>query len=893
MLPFLFYLLKSSICAAILFAYYWFFLRNKAFHAYNRFYLLAVAGLSPLLPLIKINFWETGAASKPTLVKMLQVVDSGDEYLDEIVLYSRSNHFSAEQAGAILYIFVSTVLLFMFVRSLLHIYSIFKTNSHIEYENIRLVETADKRAPFSFLQYIFWNSHIDLGSTGGQRIFKHELVHVQEKHSYDNIFLNILLSLCWINPVFWVIRRELNMIHEFIADKKAVEDGDLSAFSAMILQATYPQHRFAAANHFFYSPIKRRIAMLSKMNNPRAGYISRLLVLPLMFILFAAFAFKTKKTILNAAEKITVVIDAGHGGEKDPGATAADGTKEKDIALAIAKRIKELNSDANIELILTRETDIYQSPKEKAVLANGYGADLLLSIHISTGPAGTENTKSGIYTNISKSEYANSDASKYFASSIIQRFQSDFPLPVESYPQQSKGIWLLQASKCPAVIIEAGFMNNTRDLKYLKSAEGQEKIAKNILDAIAGYAAMMPEMKRPLPQWALNDTTRKFVYRHKKDAGNFPKQPLTDQFNGKTVDSISITKDDAALVYFSDGSRLPMDQGKAMLANILPYPPPPPPPPPPVLATEKLSGKLSDLKMDFNEPFREEALVIINGKEYKSKDLKSKTITAKTAWFYQKGDKQAIEKYGPKAADGAMIFEEAVIEDMVSTENEVVVNGYKKKIDSYTSINADSVFMMDASQRKNDHIPANVMGEKKSPLIVLNGKEISKKELEVIDPHLIGHINILKDKHATEKYGQKGKDGVIEISSKTNLPTEKQWEKASADAKESDKVFVKLETEPTFPGGKNAWAAYLQKNLDAAMPVQEGWKAGVYKVIIKFIVRSNGEVTDVQAENYAGTKTANMCIELIKNGPKWIPGKQNGKLVHAYKKQPITFVISE
>ena len=77
------------------------------------------------------------------------------------------------------------------------------------------------------------------------------------------------------------------------------------------------------------------------------------------------------------------------------------------------------------------------------------------------------------------------------------------------------------------------------------------------------------------------------------------------------------------------------------------------------------------------------------------------------------------------------------------------------------------------------------------------------------------------------------------------------------------------------------------------MPVEEGWKAGVYKVIIRFIVRSTGEVTDVQAENYAGTKTANMCIELIKNGPKWVPGKQNGKLVNAYKKQPITFIITE
>ncbi|MFZ1530092.1 MAG: N-acetylmuramoyl-L-alanine amidase [Ferruginibacter sp.] len=890
MLSFLFYLLKISICSAVLFAYYWFFLRNKVFHAYNRFYLLGIAGLSPLLPLVKINFWERAATAKPAVIKLLQVVDSSDEYLDEIIVNSRSHHFSAAQAGAILYIGISTILVLLFVRTVVNIYRIYKTNSHIDYKNIRLVDTNDKRAPFSFLHFIFWNPQIELGSKGGQRIFKHELVHVQEKHSYDKIFFNLLLVVFWLNPVFWIIRRELNMIHEFIADKKAVEDGDLAAFSAMILQATYPQHRFSAANHFFYSPIKRRIAMLSKMNNPKAGYISRLLVLPLMFILFAAFALKTKKTILAGAEKITVVIDAGHGGEKDPGATAADGTREKDIALAIAKRVKELNNNSNIELILTRETDIYQSPKEKADLVNKYGADLLVSIHMSTGPAGTENTKSGVFTYISRSEYANSDASKYLASSIIQKFQADFPLPVESYPQKrSQGIWLLQASKCPAVIIETGFMNNDKDLRYIKSSEGQQKIAKNILDAIAGYAATIPGLNEQFLQAALNDTTRKFVYRHKRDAGNFPKQQLTDQFNGKTIDSITLTKDDAALVHFSDGSRLPMDQGKAMQAKILPYPPPPPPP---AFATENFSGKLSDLKMEFNEPLREEPLIIINGKEYPSKDLKFKTITAKTAWFYQKGDKLAIEKFGSRAADGAMIFEEAVIEDMISPENEIVVMGYKKKNNTYTTISADSVYMIDASQRKTDHVLTNMQAETKSPLYILNGKEISKKEMDGIDPGQIDRMNVLKDKNAKDKYGERGKNGVIEIITKTGLPTQKQWEKASGDQK-PDKVFVKLEMEPEFPGGKNAWAVFLQKNLNAAMPVEEGWKAGVYKVIIRFIVRSTGEVTDVQAENYAGTKTANMCIELIKNGPKWVPGKQNGKLVNAYKKQPITFIITE
>ena len=85
------------------------------------------------------------------------------------------------------------------------------------------------------------------------------------------------------------------MIHEFIADKKAVEDSDTAAFAAMILQAAYPKHRFELVNNFFYSPIKRRLMMLTKNKNPGVNYIGRIMVLPLAVLVFAAFTFKAKK----------------------------------------------------------------------------------------------------------------------------------------------------------------------------------------------------------------------------------------------------------------------------------------------------------------------------------------------------------------------------------------------------------------------------------------------------------------------------------------------------------------------------------------------------------------------------------------------------------------------
>lgn len=85
MLPFAYYLLKAIICSAIFFGYYWFLLRNKVFHAYNRFYLLAVIVLSIGPPHIKFNIFHSDA-NKPTVMKMLQVFAASDEYIDEIII---------------------------------------------------------------------------------------------------------------------------------------------------------------------------------------------------------------------------------------------------------------------------------------------------------------------------------------------------------------------------------------------------------------------------------------------------------------------------------------------------------------------------------------------------------------------------------------------------------------------------------------------------------------------------------------------------------------------------------------------------------------------------------------------------------------------------------------
>jgi protein TonB len=110
---------------------------------------------------------------------------------------------------------------------------------------------------------------------------------------------------------------------------------------------------------------------------------------------------------------------------------------------------------------------------------------------------------------------------------------------------------------------------------------------------------------------------------------------------------------------------------------------------------------------------------------------------------------------------------------------------------------------------------------------------------------------------------------------------------------DEDKIFTKVENEAAFPGGEAAWRRYLEKNLNASTPVDNGAPEGTYQVVVRFIVSKDGSISDVQAESKHGYGMEDEAVKIIKKGPKWTPALQNGRNVNAYRRQPITFVVQE
>lgn len=98
--------------------------------------------------------------------------------------------------------------------------------------------------------------------------------------------------------------------------------------------------------------------------------------------------------------------------------------------------------------------------------------------------------------------------------------------------------------------------------------------------------------------------------------------------------------------------------------------------------------------------------------------------------------------------------------------------------------------------------------------------------------------------------------------------------------------------EAEFSGGNEEWSAYLSNALSKFNPGKKGAPTGTYKVIVKFIVDENGKVSDTQAETNFGFGMEEKAIEIIKKSPKWTPAIMLNKKVKAYRRQPLTFVVS-
>lgn len=290
----LLYFGKVILCSGVTFLYYQLSLKDRTFHHYNRFYLLIAMFISLLLPLIKIEDFTIEVSSNIyRLIDQVQHFNTikNSDYDD---IYFRII-FSA--LGLVSFYFLGR-----FVYGIFRIRQLKSSFPKETFDGINFYRTDLSEAPFSYFKNLFWKNSIMLNSDIGKQILKHEMVHIEQNHSFDKIFIEIITSVFWFNPFFHIIKKEISLIHEYLADKKAVKQSDTQAFAQMLLASHFSGNPLPATSPFLSSNLKKRLKMLQKPQT-KFGYARRILALPVVFTVAFAYLVNAKNQEIKATNK--------------------------------------------------------------------------------------------------------------------------------------------------------------------------------------------------------------------------------------------------------------------------------------------------------------------------------------------------------------------------------------------------------------------------------------------------------------------------------------------------------------------------------------------------------------------------------------------------------------
>lgn len=189
----------------------------------------------------------------------------------------------------------------------------------------------------------------------------------------------------------------------------------------------------------------------------------------------AALCFAFASPGNGEPKKVTVVIDAGHGG-KDLGA-AHGWITEKAIVSEIAAKIREQNKDSEVTIHLLRDSDEFMELRERVARINELKPDLVLSLHLNY-VKGKPNTGMEFYICEDSKEYAKASA---YAQMLSDKFE-DAKFEVDGI--KNAPFYILKRSEVPVVVFEMGYLSSETDREYLTDKDGQDVIVTTILEFI-------------------------------------------------------------------------------------------------------------------------------------------------------------------------------------------------------------------------------------------------------------------------------------------------------------------------------------------------------------------------------------------------------------------------
>lgn len=288
------YLLHSTACFSLLFLAYIALLKNTTFFQSNRFYLLASAFLSLVFPLLP-SLGDTVEINNQTLAEVIV----GSEKI------TAENAFSWLTIITVVYFIGFFISLFFFIKSLQKTLRLVNSSRMFLQNGLYFLPENSPHTAFSFFGRIFIHPQLDIETQSAA--IAHEKVHVSQHHTIDILFYELLCVVFWFNPLYGLAKKQLAILHEFIADEVAAHNNDKVQYARVLTARAFGVPYSAVVNSFsLTNNLKRRLIMLNKTKTNRTGLVRYVAAIPLlaMFLFFNSFTFTKPDEVFDKVEKM-------------------------------------------------------------------------------------------------------------------------------------------------------------------------------------------------------------------------------------------------------------------------------------------------------------------------------------------------------------------------------------------------------------------------------------------------------------------------------------------------------------------------------------------------------------------------------------------------------------
>lgn len=373
------WLLQIVLVSSILYLYYHLILRNRNQYQFNRFYLLASLVVSLVIPFLSLDITLPGTLLTQPINNI--GINNTTQSIFPLQEPNALQPGTPDNPTPLVKSFVTAIyisgiliLLYSLLSVLFRLARLARKNERVGMDNIRIILTNENDTPFTFFHFLFWNRKVPFETEPGITMFKHEKVHIEQGHSYDMAFMHLIMIFGWFNPFFYLLKKELVITHEFIADEYVTNDTDKTSYAKLLLAHTMGGSVSILTGFGRANSLQRRIKMLSENKSMRHPLLM-LLSLSILSLFILSFRVNIKYAPVNipkpndAQTQLTKKTGQKKNIEKDPPVALADTADEGNKTRKIP--------DKGITAFNEHKNDIPLADAGKQVFENAVNAEAI------------------------------------------------------------------------------------------------------------------------------------------------------------------------------------------------------------------------------------------------------------------------------------------------------------------------------------------------------------------------------------------------------------------------------------------------------------------------------------------------------------------------------------